>query len=141
MKNEQIICAAGAGPTDGVALAKQLKARGCAFIDVSSGGLSSLQQIPVTPGYQVPFAERIKRETGMPTMAVGMITEPEQVEAISASGQADMVALTRGMLYDPRWPWHAGAKLSAQVEVPRQYWRSQPRERKGLFSDKLPGEH
>ena len=124
-----------------MALAKQLKARGCAFIDVSSGGLSPLQQIPVTPGYQVPFAERIRRESGLATMAIGMITEPEQAEAIVASGQADMVALARGMLYDPRWPWHAAAKLGAQVKVPPQYWRSQPREHKGLYSDKLPGEH
>ena len=124
-----------------MALAKQIKARGCAFIDVSSGGLSPLQQIPVAPGYQVPFAERIRRESGLATMAIGMITEPEQAEAIVVSGQADMVALARGMLYDPRWPWHAAAKLGAQVKVPPQYWRSQPREHKGLYSDKLPGEH
>ena len=123
-----------------VVLAKELARRGCAFIDVSSGGLSSAQKIPVAPGYQVPFAERIRREAGLATMAVGMITEPEQAEAIVASGQADMVALARAMLYDPRWPWHAAAKLGAQVEVPPQYWRSQPQDHKNLFSDRVPGQ-
>jgi 2,4-dienoyl-CoA reductase-like NADH-dependent reductase (Old Yellow Enzyme family) len=116
-----------------VVFAKELQSRGCSFIDVSSGGLSPLQQIPLEPGYQVPFAERIRRETGLPTIAVGLITEPEQAEKIISSGQADMVALARGMLYDPRWPWHAAAKLGAQVVAPNQYLRSQPREYKNLF--------
>jgi len=116
-----------------VVFAKELQRRGCSFIDVSSGGLSPLQQIPLEPGYQVPFAERIRRETGLPTIAVGLITEPEHAEKIVSSGQADMVALARGMLYDPRWPWHAAAKLGAKVVVPNQYLRSQPREFKDLF--------
>jgi len=116
-----------------VAFARELQRRGCTFIDVSSGGLSPQQQIPVKPGYQVPFAERIRQETGLPTIAVGLITEPEQAEAIVASGQADMVALARGMLYDPRWPWHAAAKLGAQVDAPKQYRRSQPQAFKNLF--------
>jgi 2,4-dienoyl-CoA reductase-like NADH-dependent reductase (Old Yellow Enzyme family) len=116
-----------------VAFAHELQRRGCAFIDVSSGGLSPQQQIPVGPGYQVAFAERIRRETGLPIIAVGLITEPEQAETILASGQADMVALARGMLYNPRWPWHAAAQLGAQVEAPKQYWRSQPRAFKELF--------
>ncbi len=116
-----------------VAFARELQRHGCAFIDVSSGGLSPLQQIPVEPGYQVPFAERIRRETGLLTIAVGLITEPGQAEAIVSTGQADMVALARGMLYDPRWPWHAAAELGAQVDAPKQYWRSQPREFKNLF--------
>jgi 2,4-dienoyl-CoA reductase-like NADH-dependent reductase (Old Yellow Enzyme family) len=111
----------------------RISATDCAFIDVSSGGLSPQQQIPVEPGYQVPFAEKIRRETGLPTIAVGLITEPDQAEAIVSSGQADMVALARGMLYDPRWPWHAAAELGAQVDAPKQYWRSQPREFKNLF--------
>ena len=67
------------------------------------------------------------------TIAVGLITEPEQAEAIIANGEADAVSLARGILYDPRWPWHAAAKLGAQVEAPKQYWRSQPREYKDLF--------
>ena len=116
-----------------VVFARELQKRGCAFIDVSSGGLSPLQQIPVEAGYQVPFAERIRRETGLPTIAVGLITEPIQAETIVSSGQADMVALARGMLYDPRWPWHAAAELGAQVDAPKQYWRSQPRAFKDLF--------
>ena len=116
-----------------VIFAKELQRRGCSFIDVSSGGLSPLQQIPLEPGYQVPFAERIRRETGLVTIAIGLITEPEHAEKIVSSGQADMVALARGMLYDPRWPWHAAAKLGAQVVAPNQYLRSQPREFKNLF--------
>ena len=116
-----------------VVFAKELQRRGCVFIDVSSGGLSPLQQIPAEPGYQVPFAARIRSETGLPTIAVGLITEPEQAERIISSGQADMVALARGMLYDPRWPWHAAAKLGAQVVAPNQYLRAQPRELKNLF--------
>ena len=75
----------------------------------------------------------MKRRRGLPTIAVGLITEPEQAEAIVANGQADAVALARAMLYDPRWPWHAAAKLGAQVTAPPQYWRSQPREFKDLF--------
>lgn len=116
-----------------VAFARELQRSGCSFINVSSGGLSPLQQIPLAPGYQVAFAARIKRETGMPTIAVGLITEPEHAESIVASEQAGMVALARGMLYDPRWPWHAAAKLGAQVNAPKQYLRAQPRELKSLF--------
>ncbi len=116
-----------------VALAQALKARGCAAIDVSSGGVSPLQKIPLSPGYQVPFARRIKADVGLPTIAVGLITEAEQAEAIIAKGDADAVALARAMLYDPRWPWHAAAKLVGQVPAPKQYWRSQPREFKDLF--------
>lgn len=117
------------------AFAEALKARGCDFIDVSSGGVSPRQKIPVAPNYQVPFAAEIKRRVGMPTIAVGLITEAAQAEEIVVSGQADMVALARGMLYDPRWPWHAAAQLGGQVDAPRQYWRSQPREHKALFGE------
>ena len=118
-----------------VALSHALKARGCAAIHVSSGGVSPQQKIQVGPGYQVPFAARVKAEVGLPTIAVGLITEAEQAEAIVASGQADAVSLARAMLYDPRWPWHAAARLGARVAAPRQYWRSQPREYKDLFVD------
>ncbi|MEM7302030.1 MAG: NADH:flavin oxidoreductase/NADH oxidase [Pseudomonadota bacterium] len=103
-----------------------LKERGCDFIDVSSGGNSPLQQIEVGPGYQTGFANHIRRETGMTTMAVGMITEAKQAETIIATGQADYVALARGMLYDPRWAWHAAEQLRAQAEFPPQYMRSHP---------------
>ncbi|MCA1856676.1 NADH:flavin oxidoreductase/NADH oxidase [Massilia oculi] len=114
--------------------AQELKARGCDFIHVSTGGLSPLQEIPLKPGYQVDFAQRIKGATGMPTIGVGLITEAQQAESILQQGQADVIGLARAMLYDPRWPWHAAAELGAQVFAPPQYWRSQPREYKTLFA-------
>jgi 2,4-dienoyl-CoA reductase-like NADH-dependent reductase (Old Yellow Enzyme family) len=101
---------------------------------VSSGGVSPQQAIPLGAGYQVPFAERVKAEVGLPTIAVGLITEAAHAEAILADGQADAVSLARAMLYDPRWPWHAAAELGAHVTAPPQYWRSQPREFKDLFT-------
>lgn len=116
-----------------IALSKELKKRGCAAIHVSSGGLSPLQKIKLEPGYQVAFSERVKKEAGIETIAVGLITEPAQAETIIASGQADAIALARAMLYDPRWPWHAAAKLGAHVTAPNQYLRSQPHEHPDLF--------
>src|SRR6478609_6374408 len=116
-----------------IAFAKALKARGVDWIDASSGGVSPLQKIALGPGYQVQFADSIKRETGLPTIAVGLITEPKQAEEIVASGKADMIALARGMLYDPRWAWHAAAELGGEVEAPPQFWRSQPSTQKALF--------
>lgn len=83
----------------------------------------------------LPFAERLRAETGLPTVAVGLITEPEQAEAVIAEGRADLVALARAMLFNPHWPWHAAARLGGQVQAPPQYWRSQPRGRAGLFGD------
>jgi 2,4-dienoyl-CoA reductase-like NADH-dependent reductase (Old Yellow Enzyme family) len=100
---------------------------------VSSGGVSPLQKIPLGPGYQVPFAQGVKEATGVTMMAVGLITEAKQAEDIVASGKADMVALARGMLYDPRWGWHAAAELHGEVTAPPQYWRSQPSTQKALF--------
>ena len=123
-----------------IAFAQALKAMGCAAIHVSTGGVSPQQKIPLSAGYQVPFAARIKAETGLPTIAVGLITEPAQAEAIIREGQADAVALARAMLYDPRWPWHAAAALGAQVQAPVQYWRSQPREFKDLFEGARVGQ-
>ncbi len=122
-----------------VALSKALAARGCAAIHVSSGGVSPQQAIKVGPGYQVPFAQRVKTEVGLPTIAVGLITDAVQAETIIASGEADAVSLARAMLYDPRWPWHAAARLGARVEAPHQYWRSQPREFKDLFDNATSG--
>ena len=113
--------------------AKELKKRGVDWIDASSGGVSPLQKIPLGPGYQVPFAQAIKEASGVTTMAVGLITEAKQAEDIVVSGKADMVALARAMLYDPRWGWHAAAELGGQVEAPPQYWRSQPSTQKALF--------
>jgi len=116
-----------------IELAKALDKLGCSYIHVSSGGLSPHQKIAVGPNYQVPFADGIKRYVNMPVIAVGLITEPEQAEAIIGTGQADMIALARGILYNPRWPWHAAAKLGAKVSAPKQYWRSEPHGLKGLF--------
>lgn len=122
-----------------IVFARALQQQGCDFIHVSSGGLSPQQQIVPGPNYQVPFATAIRRETGLPTMAVGLITEAEQAEAIIAEGQADFVALARGILFDPRWPWHAAAKLGAQVDVPPQFWRSLPHGAGKLFGDMKSG--
>jgi 2,4-dienoyl-CoA reductase-like NADH-dependent reductase (Old Yellow Enzyme family) len=116
-----------------IEFARELKKRGVDWIDASSGGVSPLQKIALGPGYQVQFAQAIKEATGLPTIAVGLITEPKQAEEIVASGKADMVALARGMLYDPRWGWHAAAELGGQVYAPPQYWRSQPSTQKELF--------
>lgn len=116
-----------------IEFARELKKRGVDWIDASSGGVSPLQKIPLSPGYQVPFAQGIKEAASVTTMAVGLITEAKQAEEIVASGKADMVALARGMLYDPRWGWHAAAELGGQVEAPPQYWRSQPSTQKALF--------
>jgi 2,4-dienoyl-CoA reductase-like NADH-dependent reductase (Old Yellow Enzyme family) len=123
-----------------VALAQQLKRAGADFIHVSSGGISPFQQIALGPGYQIQFARRIRKESGLPTIGVGLVTEPEHAEAIIGQGDADVVALARAMLYDPRWPWHAAAKLGAQVDAPPQYWRSQPRGLKDLYGPTTLGQ-
>lgn len=117
-----------------IAFGQALQARGCAALHVSSGGVSPLQKIPLGPGYQLPLARAVKAAVDLPVIGVGLITEPEQAEAAIADGDCDAVALARAMLYDPRWPWHAAAKLGAQVTAPPQYWRCQPREAKDLFS-------
>ena len=116
-----------------IAFARALEARGCSAIHVSSGGLDARQQIPVGPGYQVPLARAIKRAVAIPVVAVGLITGFNQAEAIVGTGDADLVALARGILYDPRWPWHAAAALGAKVKAPPQYLRSQPRLHRDLF--------
>jgi NADPH2 dehydrogenase len=122
-----------------IVFAKELQKRGADWIDVSSGGISPLQKIPVGPGYQVPLAQGVKAATGLTTFSVGLITEAKQAEDIVASGKADLVALARGMLYDPRWAWHAAAQLGATVDAPPQYWRSAPHGVKGLFGDIVDG--
>lgn len=125
---------------ESIELTKALKTLGCDFIDVSSGGVSSAQQIKLEPGYQVPLARAIKTAVGLPTMAVGLITDAQQAEDILQAGDADLIALARGMLYDPRWGWHAAATLGATVNAPPQYWRCQPRELKHLFENATTGQ-
>jgi 2,4-dienoyl-CoA reductase-like NADH-dependent reductase (Old Yellow Enzyme family) len=119
-----------------IAFAQALESHGCSAVHVSSGGLSPHQQIPVGPGYQVPLARAVKAATNLPTVAVGLITDFDQAEAIVGTGDADLIALARAILYDPRWPWHAAAHLGATVVAPNQYLRSQPSRFRHLFETK-----
>lgn len=111
---------------DSVELARLVQARGVDLIDASSGANVAGATIPVGPGYQVPFAERIRKETGLLTGAVGMITTPDQAEAIIQSGQADLVLLAREFLRDPYFPLHAAKALGVPASVPKQYLRAFP---------------
>jgi 2,4-dienoyl-CoA reductase-like NADH-dependent reductase (Old Yellow Enzyme family) len=116
----------GLTPEDAIAYARELKAIGFDYVCVSSGGISPAARIKIEPGYQVAFAEKVRRSVPIAVRAVGMIADPEQAEAIVASGKADMVALARAFLDDPRWVWHAAERLGAKVEYPPQYARSHP---------------
>ena len=118
------IPAGGLTVEDSIAFARLLKAEGIDLVDCSSGGNDPRQQIPVGPGYQVAFAERIRREAGIPTGAVGMITAPEQADQIIRTGQADVVSLAREMLRDPYWPLHAAEVLHKPGVWPVQYERA-----------------
>ncbi len=117
---------AGGGwtPDDSVALARRVRGLGVDLIDCSSGGLVAHQRIPLGPGYQVPFAERVKREAGIRTGAVGMITDPHQADAIVRSGEADLVLLAREFLRDPYFPLHAAKALGVDPHIPAQYLRA-----------------
>ncbi|MEJ7667717.1 MAG: NADH:flavin oxidoreductase/NADH oxidase [Casimicrobiaceae bacterium] len=117
----------GIGPDDAVAYARALQELGCDYVDVSSGG-NSMAAIPLEPGYQVPFAARVRNEVGIATMAVGLLRDPHHAESIVAGGQADLIAIGRGILNDPRWPWHAAEDLGGTVHVPLQYARAATRE-------------
>jgi 2,4-dienoyl-CoA reductase-like NADH-dependent reductase (Old Yellow Enzyme family) len=112
---------------ESVELARTLKRRGVDLIDVSSGGTVANATIPLAPGYQVPFAARIRREAGIPTGAVGLITEAAQAEQILADGSADLIFLARALLRDPYWPLHAAHELGVDVAWPQQYLRAKPR--------------
>jgi len=110
-----------------VAYCKALKDAGLDFIDCSSGGITSDTRTPQELGYNVPIAQRVKREVGIPTRVVGMIITPQQAEEIVASGKADMICLGRAMLDDPRWAWHAAQTLGAEVPRTQQYLRVGPK--------------
>jgi 2,4-dienoyl-CoA reductase-like NADH-dependent reductase (Old Yellow Enzyme family) len=109
-----------------VRLSAILKDKGVDFMDVSSGALVSGVRIPIHPGYQVPFAEQIKKETGMLTGAVGLITNAAQAEAILSEGRADAVLLAREFLRDPYFPLHAAHELKDEMPYPPQYERAKP---------------
>ena len=109
---------------DSVELARRVKPMGVDLIDCSSGGNSLGQKIPLGPGYQVPFAARIRAEVGIPTGAVGMITEARQADEIVRSGKADLVLLARQFLRDPYFPLHAAQELGEKPEPPTQYLRA-----------------
>lgn len=111
---------------DSVVLGKRLKALGCDYITASSGGSVPEQNISIHPGYQVPFARQIREEVGIPTVAIGLITQARQAEDIIARGDADMVSLARGMLFNPRWTWHAAIELGDEPTFPVQYERAHP---------------
>ncbi len=125
---------------DAAVFAQRCERIGADWIDVSSGGVSPLQTIALGPGYQVPLASEIRQALNIPVIAVGLITDPLQAEEIIASGKADMVALARGMLNNPRWPWQAATALDASLQAPRQYWRCQPRGHPDLFGKVVFGQ-
>jgi 2,4-dienoyl-CoA reductase-like NADH-dependent reductase (Old Yellow Enzyme family) len=112
---------------DGVAFAKAMKSDGLDYVDVSSGGITAEARNPSTPGYNVPLAEKVKREANIATRTVGLILTPGQAEEIVAQGKADMVALARGMLDDPRWGWRAARELGGEVPRVPQYARAAPK--------------
>lgn len=119
-----------------VVLAQALAERGCAFLHVSSGGLHPAQKLPIGPGYQVPLAEALRRALAgaMPVIAVGLITEAQQAQAVLDAGQADAIGVARAILYQPHWPWEAARQLGAQVRVAPQYLRSQPHAARDLLT-------
>ncbi|MCI3951641.1 MAG: nemA [Burkholderiales bacterium] len=114
-------------PDDAVAYARELKKLGCDYATVSGGGVVLDAKVPISPGYQVPFAERVKRETGIVTGAVGLISDPQQAEDIVSAGKADFVSLARAMLFNPRWPQHAAVTLGGNAKYPPQYERCAPK--------------
>ena len=127
-------------PEETADFAARLKPLGCNFVHISSGGISPLQKISIGPNYQVPFAKIVKEKSGIPTMTVGLITEPQQAEAILQSGDADLIALARAFLFKPRWAWEAAAVLGGIVPSNERYWRCLPREAQAIFGDVKVGQ-
>jgi 2,4-dienoyl-CoA reductase-like NADH-dependent reductase (Old Yellow Enzyme family) len=127
-------------PEETANFAKQLKPLGCNFVHISSGGISPKQKIAIGPNYQVPFAKIVKEQSGLPTMTVGLITEPQQAEDILQAGDADLIALARAFLYKPRWGWEAAAALGGTVNANERYWRCLPREAQTVFGDVKVGQ-
>ncbi|MDE1974472.1 MAG: oxidoreductase, partial [Hyphomicrobiales bacterium] len=111
---------------DAVKMAKALKAAGLDYVDISSANITPESRWPNDPGFNVPVAERVRRETGLPVRVVGMIVNAKQAEAIIAEGKADMIAMARAFLDDPHWGWHAAEALGGEVVYPPQYLRAGP---------------
>ncbi|TDR93308.1 NADH:flavin oxidoreductase/NADH oxidase [Enterovirga rhinocerotis] len=111
---------------DSVVFSQRLKDLGCDYVALSSGGTSPDQKIAVGPGYQVPFSEEVRRRSGIPTVAVGMLSDPQLANDVLEAGQADLIAIGRGMLFNPRWAWHAAAELQGTMRVPPPYLRCHP---------------
>jgi len=122
-------------PEETAEFAVQLKPLGCDFVHISSGGISPKQKIAIGPNYQVPFAKIVKDKSGLPTMTVGLITEARQAEEILEKGDADLIALARAFLYNPRWGWEAAAALDGVVTSHERYWRCLPRAAQSIFGD------
>ncbi len=112
---------------DSCVLARELKARGCDYVCCSSGGVSLEQKITPGPGYQVPFAEAVRREGGIATMAVGQIWEPQQAEDVLQAGKADMIALGRKFMSNPHWAWTAATYFQQPLPYPPRYRVAHPR--------------
>jgi len=126
----------GWNPDESVVFARELKKLGCDYVDCSSGALDPRQQLPLAPGYQVPFAERIRKEAAIPTIAVGLITSPRQCEDIVASGKADLVCLARGAMWNPRFAWHAAEELGAEAPYAPKYMACHPKLRPQVFPNR-----
>ncbi|MHA1113596.1 MAG: NADH:flavin oxidoreductase/NADH oxidase [Alphaproteobacteria bacterium] len=134
-------------PEESVIMGRALLERGCDYLCLSSAGNArgvldpvGGRNIPLGPLYQVPLAEKVKREAGIPTMAVGMITEPEQAEAILAEGRADMIAIARQFMYEPHWVWRAADTLGVELDYPRRYERCARATRPAAFVEREAAE-
>ena len=123
---------------DTIKFAQELKSLGCDYMDVSSGQLDSRQKIPFAPNFNVPFAEAVKKATGMPTMSVGLITNAREAEDMIAAGKTDMVALARGAMYDPRWPIHAAMEIGAEPPIVPRMTPAHPKLRPMIFPGYKP---
>ncbi len=125
----------GSTVEDTMVFVQALRDLGCDFVDITTGGVDSRQSIKVGRGYQVPFARAVKQAVDIPVMTVGMIVDPLQAEGILAAGEADFVMLARGVMYDPRWAWHAAHALKEDIAYPAQYVRCQPKNWRRAFED------
>jgi 2,4-dienoyl-CoA reductase-like NADH-dependent reductase (Old Yellow Enzyme family) len=123
---------------DSIAFIGELKKLGCDYVDVSSGGLVPTQQVPLAPGYHLPYSQIIKNETGMATLTVGLITDYLFAEQAVATGRTDLVCLARGAMWDPRWAWHAAEALGAETPYPPRSTPCHPSLRPQVFPNRKP---